>query len=203
MTRMQIIKIRMLAKILLTLIISCIIMFGIIITNIIYIHHLKNQEPEIITKTQVQTQVVEKPVEKKVVVEVEKESNYTYDELYCMAVVIYNEAGSNRCTDQQREYVGYVVMNRVKDPRYPNTIREVLEQPGQYEGLGVSGVHFTNRASGSLEVEALERAWNIAKEVLENRNNIPIPSNVVFQAEYTQGVSVYKKIGNTYFCCSN
>lgn len=199
MTRMQIVKLRMLAKILLALIISCVIMFGIIIANIIYINQLKNQKPEVITKTQIQTQVVEKEV----VVEVEKDLNYTYDELYCMAVVIYNEAGSNNCTDQQREYVGYVVMNRVKDPRYPNTIREVLEQPGQYEGLGVSGVHFADRAANVTETKAIERAWGTAKKVLENKDNIPIPSNVVFQAEYTQGTGIYKQLNNTYFCYSN
>lgn len=203
MTRMQIVKLRMLANILLTLIISCVIMFGIIITNIIYINHLKNQEPEVITKTQVQTQVVEKPIEKEVVVEVKKDLNYTYDELYCMAVVIYNEAGSNNCTDQQREYVGYVVLNRVNDSRYPDSIREVLEQPGQYEGLGVSGVHFADRASNVTETKALERAWGTAKKVLENKDNIPIPSNVVFQAEYTQGTGIYKQLNNTYFCYSN
>lgn len=203
MTRIQRKHIRKLVHLLQAFVLTCIIMFSIIITNIIHINHLKNQEPEIITKTQVQTQVVEKPVEKEVVVEVNKELNYTYDELYCMAVVIYNEAGSNGCTDQQREYVGYVVLNRVNDSRYPDTIREVLEQPGQYEGLGISGINFADRASNTTESKALERAWSTAQKVLENRNNIPIPSNVVFQAEYTQGTGIYKQLNNTYFCYSN
>jgi spore germination cell wall hydrolase CwlJ-like protein len=169
-------------------------MLGIIIGNIIHIVKLTNQEPEITIKTQVQTQVV---------VEVDKESNYTYDELYCLAVAIYNEAGSNSCTDQQREYVGYVILNRVNDSRFPDTIRGVLEQPGQYEGLGVNGVYFSKRASHDTEQEALERAWSIAQKVLENKDNIPIPKNVVFQAEFKQGNNVYKKIGNTYFCYAN
>jgi spore germination cell wall hydrolase CwlJ-like protein len=186
----------------LTLIISCVIMFVIIIGNIIHLVVLYNKEPEVITKTQTQVQVVEKPVEVIVEkeVEVNKPRNYSYDELYCMAVVIYNEAGSSQCTDQQREYVGYVVLNRVKDSRYPNTIREVLQQSGQYEGLGDAGVNFAPRSSNSSEAKALERAWKIAKQVLENRDNIPIPVNVVFQAEFKQGSGVYKQIGNTFFC---
>ena len=129
-----------------------------------------------------------------------EEVPYTHDELYCMAVVIYNEAGGDRCTDEERELVGYVVLNRVNDSRYPDTIREVLEEPGQYEGLGTKGVHFAERSQDALEADALERAWETAKVVLENRNNIPIPENVLFQARFKQGIGTYKQIGNTYFC---
>ena len=200
MTSTNVQELKKQVRFVLALMLACIIMFGIIIFNVIHIVNLHNQEPVIITTTQVQT--VEKPVDKEVIVEVESEPNYTYDELYCMAVAIYNEAGSNVCTDQHREYVGYVILNRVNDSRYPDTIRDVLEQPGQYEGLGTKGVHFAKRASNNTESKALERAWSTAQKVLENRDNIPIPSNVVFQAEFKQGVSVYKKIGNTYFCSS-
>ena len=125
---------------------------------------------------------------------------YTDDELYCMAVVIYNEAGGNASTDEARELVGYVVLNRVNDPRFPDTIRGVLEQPGQYAGLGTNGVYFAPRASNSTEAQAIDRAYAIARKVLENRDNIPIPNNVVFQAEFVQGIGVYKQVGNTFFC---
>lgn len=125
---------------------------------------------------------------------------YTYDELYCMAVVIYNEAGGNECTDEARELVGYVVLNRVNDSRYPDTIRGVLEQPGQYAGLGSAGVHFAERTWNEQEAAAMNRAWRTARKVLENRDTIPVPDTVVFQAEFTQGVSIYKQIGNMYFC---
>lgn len=198
MTRLQRLKIKRQVQFVLALVLLCFIMFGIIVFNIIHIVKLNNKEPEIITKTQVQ--VVEQPIEK--IVEVEKTLNYTYDELYCLAVVIYNEAGSNSITDQQREYVGYVVLNRVNNPNYPNTIREVITQKGQYQGLWNNGVYFANRGDSTAEIQAKEKAWNTAQKVLENRDNIPIPANVVFQAEFKQGISVYKKIGNTYFCCS-
>lgn len=175
-----------------------IIMITICITLATLLTIKITEEPDVkvVTKTTVQT--VEVP--KEVLVEVTKEPNYTYDELYCMAVVIYNEAGSNACTDEQRELVGYVVLNRVNDSRYPNTIREVLEQPGQYEGLGKKGIKFASRGNSELELLALERAWVTAKKILENRDNIPIPGNVIFQAQFKQGSGVYKQIGNTYFC---
>jgi hypothetical protein len=93
-----------------------------------------------------------------------------------------------------------VILNRVNDSRYPDTIRKVLEQPCQYGDFGRKGIRFVERPSNDIEIAAAERAYNIAREVLSNRNNIPIPSNVLFQAQFTQGIGVYKQIGNTYFC---
>lgn len=132
--------------------------------------------------------------------EIKEEPPYTEDELYCMAVVIYNEAGSDYCSDELRELVGYVVLNRVNDPRYPGTIRGVLEQPGQYKGLGSKGVYFPERSFKEGEAHAVIRAYEAARKVLENRNDIPIPENVVFQAEFRQGTGTYKQIGRMYFC---
>lgn len=116
-----------------------------------------------------------------------------------MAAAIFNEAGGDACTDEHRSLVGYVILNRVNDSRYPDSIREVLEQPGQYEGMEY-GIVFSDRYTNPNEQTAVARAYRVAQEVLENRNDIPIPANVVFQAEFEQGVGVYKQIGNTYFC---
>lgn len=129
----------------------------------------------------------------------EPEELYTVDELYCMAAVIYNEAGGDSCTDEHRELVGYVVLNRVNDSRYFDSIREVLEQRGQYAGME-NGVVFAERHTKPEEAHAFERAYVTARKVLENRNNIPIPANVLFQSEFAQGTGVYKHLGNTYFC---
>ena len=180
--------------------VTCLILIcaTLIVMLLISLNKHTNVSTNVVTK--VETVVVEKEVQKEVVVEITKEPNYTYDELYCMAVVIYNEAGSNACSDEQREYVGYVVLNRVKDSRYPDNIRGVLEQPGQYEGLGKNGIKFANRGNSELELRALERAWDTAKRVLENRDNNPLPENVIFQAQFKQGSGIYKQIGNTYFC---
>lgn len=125
---------------------------------------------------------------------------YTDDELFCMAATIYNEAGSNNCSDETRRLVGYVVLNRVKDSRYPNTIRGVLEQKDQYGRFYYTGIKFADRAKSTQEKEAVDRAYRIAAEVLETAT-IPIPSNVVFQAEFAQGISTYTYQDGIYFCC--
>ena len=121
------------------------------------------------------------------------------EDLFCMAAVIYNEAGGNGCTDEHREMVAYVVLNRVNDPRFPDTIRGVLEAPGQYAGME-NGVKFASRHTSPGEQKAVARAFRIAQRVLENQYDIPIPENVVFQAEFEQGIGTYKQLGNTYFC---
>lgn len=127
------------------------------------------------------------------------EPTYTSDELYCMAAAIYNEAGGDSCSDDTRRMVGYVILNRVNDSRYPDTIRGVLEQRHQYGVFYITGVKFADRCKLPQEQHAVKRAYAIAKEVLETEN-IPIPSTVVFQAEFKQGISIYKYQDEMYFC---
>ena len=50
-----------------------------------------------------------------------------------LANVIYHEArGESR---KGQIAVGYVVLNRVKDPRFPNTVRGVIWQRKQFSGI--------------------------------------------------------------------
>lgn len=130
--------------------------------------------------------------------ETEPEPTYTEDELFCMAAAIYNEAGGNSCSDETRTMVGYVILNRVKDERFPNTIREVLEAKKQYGRFYWTGVKFADRSSKPEEKAAVERAYTIAKKVLTEPSTIP--ETVVFQAEFEQGVGVYKYEDGIYFC---
>lgn len=127
------------------------------------------------------------------------ELTYTEDELFCMAAAIYNEAGGDNCSDDTRRLVGYVILNRVNDSRFPNTIREVLEQKRQYGRFHWTGIKFADRASLPQEQRAVSRAYNIARECLKSKS-IPIPSNVVFQAEFEQGVGVFRHQEEMYFC---
>lgn len=126
--------------------------------------------------------------------------NYTEDELFCMAAAIYNEAGGDACSDDTRRLVGYVILNRVNDSRYPDTIRGVLEEKNQYGRFYYTGIEFINRGETYWESYAQDRAYRIAAEVLNSRNNIPIPPTVVFQSEYEQGVAIYKYQDGLYFC---
>lgn len=56
---------------------------------------------------------------------------YTDEELELLALVIYQEAGADYCSDDTRLKVGTVVMNRVASDAYPDTVREVVLQPAQ------------------------------------------------------------------------
>lgn len=133
-------------------------------------------------------------------IETEKpKPSYTDEELYYMAAAIYNEAGGNACSDETRRLVGYVILNRVNDSRFPNTIKGVLEQRSQYGRFHWTGIKFADRASLPQEQSAVERAYKIARECLE-AEIIPIPSNVVFQAEFHQGVGLYSYQDGIYFC---
>ncbi|MGI6264272.1 MAG: G5 domain-containing protein [Acutalibacteraceae bacterium] len=128
-----------------------------------------------------------------------KPGSYSEDDLYCLAVAIYREAGSDWLTDEHRALVGCVVMNRVRSPLFANTVRGVLMSPGQYQGLS-SGVYFPAGVSESSP--AVQRAYRVAREVLEGQWSCP--ENVVFQAGFPQGSGTYRTIyayGTvTYFC---
>ncbi|MDD7288905.1 MAG: cell wall hydrolase [Clostridiales bacterium] len=56
----------------------------------------------------------------------------TYDEndLYWLSRAIYAEAGNQPM--QGRLAVGTVILNRVADPQFPNTVEEVIFEPGQF-----------------------------------------------------------------------
>ena len=59
--------------------------------------------------------------------------NYTEEDLYLLAHIINAEAGGATYVSDACVFgVGSVVLNRVKDPRFPNSIKEVLWQQGQY-----------------------------------------------------------------------
>ena len=128
----------------------------------------------------------------------EPKTTYTEDELFCMAAAIYNEAGGDACSDETRMLVGYVILNRVKDPRFPDSIREVLEAKSQYGKFYWTGVKFADRSSKPEEQNAVERAYETAKRVLSEPSTTP--KTVVFQAEFEQGTGVYKYQDSIYFC---
>jgi len=64
-----------------------------------------------------------------------------------LACAIYSEAGGDECSDECRINVGDVILNRVKDPRFPNTIEGVLTAPRQYGTFSQTGVVWPARAS--------------------------------------------------------
>ncbi len=123
---------------------------------------------------------------------------YTEEELEMLALVIYQEAGADFCSDDTRLKVGTVVMNRVADDRFPNTIEEVLTQKAQYGRLHWTGLVWPERASTEVEAHAVERAYKCAERILMGERFLP--EDVVWQAEFTQGTEVVCEQEGFYFC---
>lgn len=113
---------------------------------------------------------------------------YTQEDLDLLAHVIYAEAGSDYCTDEMRYGVGSVVLNRVEDECFPDTLYNVIYQKGQYQCTW----------DGNIDKTPDERSYRIAQDLLNNGSIFP--SDVVYQAEFKQGSGVYSKIQNIYFC---
>ena len=124
-------------------------------------------------------------------VPVQAEATYTEDDLYVLSHIISAEAGN--CSEDMMLSVGSVVLNRVADNRFPDTISEVVFQEGQYAPTW----------DGAYYNEPTEAAKKVAKRLLEEGS--AIDASVVWQAEFPQGNGVYDTIespfGTTmYFC---
>ena len=109
-------------------------------------------------------------------------------ELDMLSRLISAEAGANYCTYDLMLYTGSVVLNRIEHESFPDDMKSVIYQQGQYACVN----------NGSFYKEPTERACQAAQELLEGGS--VLPSNVVFQAQFQQGDGVYIKEQNMYFC---
>lgn len=152
------------------------------------------------------TPIVHEPVEN--VVETVEESlvhidpapdkTYTDEELEILALIVYQEAGGDRVSDDTRRLVAQVFLNRVNDSRFPDSFYEVATAERQYGRLYWTGIVWPDRASSQAEAHAVERAYKIAQEVLESDEPV-CPEGVIFQAEFVQG-DIYTEQDGMYFC---
>lgn len=120
-----------------------------------------------------------------------------FDDLFLLAKIVEVEAGSSWITEEHKQMVASVVINRVNSPEFPDTIYDVVYQHRQYAAAGTK--YFE-------ELVPSESSVRNALYVLQNGSIAP--ETVVFQAEFKQGSSVYKtynpeKLGTTYFCHSS
>ena len=119
------------------------------------------------------------------VVTIEEVEDINPEELELLAKVITTESGADWCKNELQLAVGSVVLNRVADSRFPNSIEEVIYQPGQYSTA--------KRLEG---VVPTERAKEHAKQLLTE--GVTIPESVVWQANFKQG-KTYKVLQGVYF----
>lgn len=116
-------------------------------------------------------------------VETETEAPYSDEDLWYLSHVIQAESGY--CEKALMEGVGSVVINRVNDDRFPDTIREVIEQPGQYSTLSW------------LESQIpTDEVLEVTEDLLLNGSKFP--EDVVWQANFPQGTEIYKTISTSY-----
>lgn len=130
-------------------------------------------------------------VETELPVETETEHVYSDNDLYVLSHIISAESGN--CSEEMMIAVGSVVLNRVADERFPDSIEEVVFQKGQYSPTW-NGAYFAEPTDGALEV---------AKMLLEQGSQLD--ASVVWQAEFRQGNGVYEIIDSPwgtqmYFC---
>ena len=124
-------------------------------------------------------------------IETETEQPYSEEDFYILSHIISAEAGN--CSEDMMISVGSVVLNRVADDRFPDTIKEVVFQKGQYSPTW----------NGAYYQEPTEGAQKVAEQLLTEGSQID--ASVVWQAEFPQGNGVYDTIespwGTTmYFC---
>lgn len=113
---------------------------------------------------------------------------YSKADLDLLSRLVYAEVGSDWCSDEMQLLVANVVINRMNDSRFPDTLRGVIYQRGQYECV----------TSGMIKKTPNARAIANAKRVLSGERFCP--AKVVWQSEFRQGKGLWKKVGNQYFC---
>ena len=116
--------------------------------------------------------------------ETETEQPYSDDDFYELSHVIQAEAGY--CEWDMMVGVGSVVLNRVKHEAFPNTIYEVIHQPGQYSCVN----------NGTFTMEPTEEVKEVTDYLLRNGSEYPL--EVVYQANFPLGTKIYKTLSTSY-----
>ena len=102
------------------------------------------------------------------------------DDVNLLARLIQAEAGSDYVTDRCKYLVGAVVLNRVDDPDFPDTVEGVIFQKGQYA-----------TAKYLHNIEPTKDVWLTAAELIlwgcEDT-----PPDLVYQANFKQGSEVWE-----------
>ena len=115
--------------------------------------------------------------------ETETEASYTDEDVWYLSRVIQAESGY--CEKEMQEGVGSVVINRRDSDLFPNTIPEVIQQPGQYSTL-----------SWLESQEPTKQVMDVTIDLLENGSKYP--ADVLYQANFPQGSGVYKTLSTSY-----
>ena len=98
----------------------------------------------------------------------EPEPHFTEDDVVAMAKMLWGEARG--CTRDNQVKCAWVVLNRVDDERFPDTIQSVLSQPSQFHGYSPSFPVTDELYAVALDV--LTR-WNAEKNGVTVERELP------------------------------
>ena len=99
------------------------------------------------------------------IIETDDKLRYSKQDLFCMAKNIYHEAGSEPTLGKYA--VAQVTVNRIKSPKYGDTVCGVVFEPYQFSWANYHGRRWTTPRG-----ESWIEAKRIARDVLENNKRI-------------------------------
>lgn len=142
----------------------------------------------------------------KAIVGYQKLAQYSDEDIRILTTTVFHEAGHT--TEQLRQYVAQVVLNRVADSRFPDTVKGVITQPGQYSTKyatveAANAIQATDSKNGTYYYGICEDSVKAAM-----MGQVEMPSNVLYQANFSQGKGVWKSVyfnsgwyaSTSYFC---
>jgi hypothetical protein len=130
--------------------------------------------------------VVEEEATETVEESLEEYLGWTNEDYERMAHLVYAEGGSQGYDCML--YIGSVVLNRIESDRYPNTIKDVVNQKGQYSVKN----WYMNRTPS-------EEAYEVVEELLTNGS--VLPDYVLYQRyqRAVRGTTEYARINGEVF----
>ena len=135
-------------------------------------------ETEVQTEVETTVEETETESETEKETEVQTEDDFSNDDLELLAHLIYAEAGDQ--SDDCQRATGNVVLNRMAHRCYPNTMRGVIYQRGQYA---------CTWGNCSIDRTPSERAYANARWLLAG-NRYFGSTDYVYQAQFEQGYNI-------------
>ena len=131
----------------------------------------------------------------------QKLAQYSDEDIRILTTTVFHEAGHT--TEQLRQYVA-----QVEDSRFPDTVKGVITQPGQYSTKyatveAANAIQATDSKNGTYYYGICEDSVKAAM-----MGQVEMPSNVLYQANFSQGKGVWKSVyfnsgwyaSTSYFC---
>lgn len=110
-------------------------------------------------------------------------SSYSNNDMYLLAKAIYAEARGEPYTGQVA--VGAVILNRVKSPKFPNTISGVIYQPGAFTAVDDGQINLTPNQTAINAAKDAMNGWDPTNGCLYYYNPATATSKWIWSLEVT------------------